>query len=312
MKIIEGSKLQYNILSEPSKNPAAVQTCPERNESMRVVADGEKKKIVPWPLDLEAAALLSKGEESYRAGKYDEAAVQYKAALAKDPQLAAAYLFYGDTLLFGANDYTGALIQYLKAIALDPTLPKAHFFASSAYLKLGRTADAREEVIRALTYAPSYPSIWKIALNNPQAWGAKPVIRHEFHPPDGFLGARNAKGVDVFGGPKGEWLGYAICKAVWANEPQFQARHGKGGWSLEEEHACLYNQVMSAESATKGKLTGLEAHLDEVANAGLLDGYILFEIAGRHCPLMLSVMNDEARKQVEDYIRRYVIVAAKP
>ena len=63
------------------------------------------------------------------------------------------------------------------------------------------------------------------------------------------------------------------------------------------------------EQAVIAALPPLEAHIFDAANAHLLNGYILFEIIGRHCPLMLSTMNDDAKRLVEAYIRKYVIVA---
>ena len=153
LKIVSESKLQYNISSRPSKAAMALPTCPRREESMRVVQRGAEKKLAPWPMKLEIVPLLSEGEKFFDAEKFDEAAAKYKAAIAKDPESATAYLFYGDTFLMGADDPASALAQYQKAIALDPTLPRPHFFASTAYLQLGRTADAREEIVRALTCA---------------------------------------------------------------------------------------------------------------------------------------------------------------
>ncbi|HJQ37352.1 MAG TPA: tetratricopeptide repeat protein [Thermoanaerobaculia bacterium] len=135
---------------------------------MRVVQHGAEKKLAPWPLTLETSGLLSEGEKLYQAKRFEEAAAKYKAALEKDPESASAYLFYGDTFLIGANDPAAALAQYQKAIALDPTLPRPHFFASTAYVQLDRNADARDEIVRALTYHPSYEAVWRIALSSPE------------------------------------------------------------------------------------------------------------------------------------------------
>lgn len=168
--------------------------------------------------------------------------------------------------------------------------------------------------MRALTYAPSYESIWKLARQDPGLWGNQPVTRHPFEPPPGFLGVKGPNGIDVFAGANNQWLGYALCKAAWANEERFKTKHHAGQWSLEEEHACVLNQLMSVYNAVGGKaeaLPPLEAHIFDAANAHLLDGYILFEIVGRNCPIMLSTMNDDARRQVEGYIRKYVIVSAE-
>ena len=326
LKVLADSKLQYNIGSQPSKTPAALPTCPRRDESMRVVQRGAEKKLVPWPMTVETGGLLSEGGRLFQAKRFDEAAAKYKAALEKDPESATAYLFYGDTFLMGAEDPASALAQYQKAIALDPTLPRPHFFASTAYVQLDRKSDAREEIVRALAYNPSYEAVWKIALNNPEFWGIKPVTRYRFEPPPGYLGVKGSNGIDIFPGENGEWLGYALCKAVWANESRFKNNHAADEWSLVEEHACVLNQLMSVYNATQAKLEKQvsapvtekaviaalpprEAHIFDAANAHLLDAYILFEIIGRNCSLMLSTMNDQARQQVEAYIRKYLIVA---
>ena len=313
LKILAGSRLKYRILSEPSKTPVELQTCARRDESMRVVQKGAEKSLAPWPLKLEVAQKLSEGEKLFQAKKYDEAAALYKAAIEADPELAAAYLFYGDALLFGKKDPAAALAQYQKAIALDATLPMPHMFASTAYAQLGRKANAREEIIKALTFYPAYPAVWKIAAQNPGTWGAKPVVRHPFNPPRGYLGTAGKEGIDVYAGADNEWLSYALCKAVWANEERFKKHHGKGGWSVVEEQACVLNHLMAAFSKAgenPDALAPLERHLFDVVRAELLDGYILFEIIGQHCPIMLSVMSDGARQQVEAYIRKFVIVAA--
>jgi tetratricopeptide (TPR) repeat protein len=333
LAILTGSKLHYNFLTEPSRNPVEVQKCPRRDESRRVVQRGAEKSLIPWPMKPEVGKLLAEGETLFQARKYDDAAAKYKAALEADPESAAAYLFYGDTLLMGMEDPAAALSQYQKAVALDRTLPTAHFFSSTAYAQLGQKADAREEIVRALAYYPSYEAIWKIAVQSPQFWGIKPVTRHPFEPPRGYLGVNGAKGIDVFGGPKGEWLGYATCKAVWENESKFRNGHTPGQWSLEEEHACVLNQMFSVYNATGTKLEEqakargasaagitqkdvvaalppLEAHLFDALESNLLDGYILFEIIGRDCPISLSLMSDGARQAVEGYIRKYIIVAA--
>jgi tetratricopeptide (TPR) repeat protein len=326
LAILMDSKLHYNMVAKASKTPVQVQTCPRRDETMRVVVDGAKKSLMLWSLKPEVPKLLAEGEALFQAEDYAGAAARYLAAIELDPEAAPAYLFYGDALLMGAKQPAEALAQYQKAVALDPTLPSAHFFSSTAYGLLGRKADAREEIVRALTYYPNYEAVWKVATQDPEAWEIKPVTRHRFEPPAGYLGVAGKDGIDIFAGKNNEWLGYALCKAVWANEPQFQSRRSHTGWSVEEEHACVVNQIAGAYNATEtalqkkkkphsekdvvAALPPLEAHIWQAAQAGLLDGYILFEIIGTHCPLALSGMSDGARDQVDAYIRKYVIVLA--
>lgn len=323
LKIITDSKLKYVIGSAPAKSPVEELTCPRRDERMRVVVENGEKSLVAWNVKPEALKLLLEGEEHYRAERMNEAREKYAAAIATDPQAISAYFFHGDALLFGSNDAAGALEQYRKGIALDPTMPSGHFFASTAYTRLGRLKEAREEVVQALLFYPGYESIWKTGTQRPASWGIRPRVRHPFEPPPGVIGQKSPNGIDIFTGKDGEWLGYAMCKAVWANEPQFADKHaGAGKWSLEEERACVLNHLLATFNATEARLEqegkggdvvaalpARERHIYEVSRAQLLDGYILFEIIGQRCPLAMSLLQDDVRKELEKYIRAHVVVA---
>jgi tetratricopeptide (TPR) repeat protein len=312
LKIVGESKLVYNIGEAAAKAPAVVVNCPRREPNMRVVADGKEKKLVAWDVKPEALTVLNEGDELWDKNDYDGAAEKFKASIATDPGAPTGYFFYGDVLLTGKGDAEAALAQYRKGIALDPTLPQGHFFAHTALVKLGRRDEAREEIVKALTYYPGYEAIWKIA-DKPERWNAKPVVRHRFDPPDSIVGKRQGGSIDVWGGPDGKWLMYAICKAAWANEPQFEKQHPAHGWSTQEERACvgawLFGQYNKADQKPD-KLDPLARYVWDVAQNKLLDGYVLFEIIGRHCPMALATLDDESRDLVERYIRKYVIVSA--
>jgi tetratricopeptide (TPR) repeat protein len=279
---------------------------------MRVVTEGKERKLVAWDVKLEALNVLNEGDELWDKKDYKGAAEKFKASIAADPGAPMGYFFYGDALLNGAGDAEAALAQYRKGIALDPTLPTGHFFAHTALVELDRRDEAREEIVKALTYYPGYEAIWKIA-DKPQRWNAKPVVRHKFDPPDGIVGKRQGDSIDIWGGPDSTWLMYAICKAAWANEPQFAKNHPVRGWSTLEERACvgawLLGQYNKADQKID-KLDPLARHVWDVAQNKLLDGYVLFEIIGQHCPMAMATLDDESREQVEQYIRKYVIVPA--
>lgn len=333
LKIMEESKLRYNILAEPSKTPLTVMDCRRRDSDTRVVIDGEEKSLVPWSVTPAAEKLIAEGEVFFKAEQMSEAGEKYAAAIEADPQAVAAHFAYADTLLFGANKAELALEHYRKGIALDPTLPLGYFYSATALVRLGRFDEARAHIIKALVYHPAYEAIWTMAAE-PQRWKARPVTRFKFEPPAGYLGGDAKKGIDVYGGKNFEWVGYATCKAAWAHEEKFaQQRAEEGGWSLEEERACVLNQILSQYNATEARLTEkkkngvgapeitepeilaalppLERHIFDVAKAQLLDGYIFFEIIGQHCPLSMSLMADYPLQKTEEYVRKHVIVAAE-
>jgi tetratricopeptide (TPR) repeat protein len=334
LQIMEKSKLRYNVLAEPSKTPAEEFTCPRRDAAMRVVAKDGERSLVQWTMRPAAEKLIEEGEALFQAKQYAAAAEKYKAATEADPEAVVAWFSWADALLFGANDAARALELYDKAIALDPTLPLGYFFQSTAYRRVGRMPEAREAVIQALSRYPGYEGIWQGLEANPAALGVKPVVRHRFSPPAGYLGTKGKNGIDVFIGTDGERAGYAMCKAVWANEPRFaKERGGSKGWSLTEERACVINQLWMAFNATESRLEEeakkqgrtlspeegtvtsalppLERHLSEVTRQQLLDGYILFEIIGQRCPLALSLIDDESKAQIEKYVRTFLLSPAE-
>lgn len=324
--ILTDSKLRYNMLSTPSVRPMKMLECPVRTEQMRVVkaANGERA-LDQWNVKLEALKLANEGETLYQAQDFDGAAAKYRQAIAADPDFVGAYFFLGDALLFGAKDPNAALEQYRKGIALDPTLHTGYLFSSTALVQLGQVAGAREQIVQALLNNPRYDSAWKV-LQNSQRLQIKPVVRHKFEQPVGMVGIAAKDGIDIFGGVDAQYLGYAMCKAVWANEKPFADKHSPDAWTLEEERACVLNQMQSAYNATEAQvkkknrrateeqivaaLPPLERHLLEVAQARLLDGYILFEIIGQHCPLSTAMLDDQSREQIAQYLRKFVIVPA--
>lgn len=335
LKILEESKLRYNFVTEPAKDPVELMTCPRRDDTLRLVAkENGEKSLIAWEIKPEAKKLLDEGEVLYQSKKLAEAAEKFKAAIAADPQAATGYYVYGDTLLFGAKDPAAALEQYRKGLALDPSVPSGHLFASTALVHLGRPDEAREEIIKALVYHPGYDVVVKLAEQRPDRWNAKPITRHRFEPPAGFLGKKGDRGIDIYAGPEMAWLGYAMCKAAWKNEEKFRKQPSgtEGEWSLEEERACILNQIMGMYNTVEARLEEqkkaegvkepkfeeaeivaalppLERHLFDVAKARLLDGYILFEIIGQHCPLAMSLSPEQSLADLESYIRNYVIVA---
>ncbi|HJW95997.1 MAG TPA: tetratricopeptide repeat protein [Thermoanaerobaculia bacterium] len=297
MKIVTNSKLTYKIGRNPATVPAEDLTCGRHEPSKKV--------------KLEALQLLNAGDALFDKEDYAGAAKKFEASIAADPAAPMGYFFLGDALL-NSGEAEAALAQYRKGIALDLMLPSGHLFAQSALVELDRRDEAREEIVKALAADPRYEPVWKIA-DKPERWNAKPVVRHTFDVPSGYLGKRQGDSIELWGGPDNNFLFYATCKAVWANEPQFAKKHVANGWSIEEEHACVGAWLEGEYNKAGRKVDKLDPrarHLWDVSNSKLLDGYILFEIIGQHCPMAMATLDDASRGQLEQYIRKYVIVSA--
>jgi tetratricopeptide (TPR) repeat protein len=336
MKILEGSRLTYEIGVEPPvPNPVRDLDCPSRSSALRLVSSPEGKTLTLWEPSKEAAPHFEAAEALFLKKRFSEAAVEYRKGLALDPGYGLGWLYSGD-VPFHQGDYESALKAYRRALALDPTHPQAHHFSGHALLKLGRLDDAETGYVRALVYDPSYKGAWA-GLEHLGRIAGFTVGRHEFSPPADALGQRQGDRVAIAVDEKAEWLGYLLCKAVWRNEPEYRRLKNGGqdvdesSWSTEEERECLANYIatnlslaqarLEEEAARKGlpkeeiskdqvlaAAPEMARHLREVADEGLLDGFIAVEYLGRRCPMAVSLLPDDVLEDAESYIRRFVIV----
>lgn len=208
----------------------------------------------------------------------------------------------------------------------DAMSPKGHLSAANEHIAAGRINEAREELVKALVADPSLGAALDTLEKKPETYGVNALVRHRFEPPQGLIGVKRGDMVVMSGGPDNGWLGYALCKAVWMNEPNYRAQQGvkKDEWSLAEERACVTNQVLSSINMTRSKLEektkGVKdadvvaalpepvGYIRDVMSKKMLDGYILFEVVGQRCPEMIASLDDASRAELEKYVRAFVVV----
>lgn len=330
LKQLSESKKTYKIESKPAPNPIDEYTCRARVLEYVRIRSGDH-----WTLGIpkrhpDSAKLLAEAEELYDKKQYAEAAERYRKMIALDANDVIAHLLLGDTFLFGDGDNAAALAEYRKALAIDPTFSPAYFFSANALMRLDRADEARAAVVAALSYNPTYENLYRALDTKTGAYGLRPLARHRFEPPRGYVGKPDDKGIVVYGGADGEWLTYAVCKAVLRNEPA--ARKEVLGdaeaveASFEEERACVVAQVDGSLERTRAMLEKkaggkpvsdadvrnaappLVRHLADVLDADLFDGYVAFEILGQRCPIAATMYPQEVHEAVAKYVGRYVAV----
>jgi tetratricopeptide (TPR) repeat protein len=319
LKIMTDSKLKYEIKSGsgPVAKPVKEMSCAGRSQNLKVVDDGKGGKSLQfWAPSEEAKPHYDAAEKLFSEKHFAEAGEEYRKLLALDPGFALGWLFYGD-ISYAQKDYEAALAAYRKAITLDSTLPQGHRFAADALLKLGRLDDAETEYVKAIIFDPSYDGAWQ-GLEVLGSLMAFKVSRPEFSPPENKIGERQGDKVQVMLDEKQqEWLGYLLCKAVWRNEEDFRRQRSGGkvgkeySWSTGEERDCLENYLASNLNRVGGdlaKLPPLAHHLKEVADAGLLDGFVAVAVLGKRCPLASSILPDALHAEAERYVRTFVIL----
>lgn len=324
------SKNVYNVESKPASNPIDEYTCKTPVGSVARIRSGGRWTLGIPKLHPDSMKLVAEGGELYGKKQYAEAGVRYRKAIELDANNAIAHLLYGDVFFFGDGDYAAALAEYRKALALDATNPSGHFFSANALMRLDRADEARAAVVAALSYNPVYENLYKVLSTHPEAFGLRPLARHRFDPPRGYVGKPDGKGITIYGGDDGEWLTYATCKAVLRNEPAARKEvlgdAEEVGASFEEERACVaahvdgnLNRTRAALEKADGKKPVSDAevvkaapplvrHLREVLETGFFDGYVAFEILGQRCPIAAPMLPEPLHQEVEKYVARYVVV----
>jgi tetratricopeptide (TPR) repeat protein len=322
LKVMTDSKLKYEIgpTLRPDVKPVEELSCLPRLPVQRVVIDAKgEKSLRAWEPAAKAAPHFMAAEKLFSEEHFPEATEEYRQLLALDPDFGPGWLYAGD-IPFGRGDYEAALKSYRKAIALDSTLATAHRFAADALLKLGRLDDAESEYVQAIAFDPSYDGAWE-GLQVLGSLLSFKVVRPDFSPPEHWLGERQGDKVSiVFADSQKEWLGYVLCKAVWRNEEGYRRQRGGSqagkdyAWSTAEERDCLESYLIANVNASDGdtaKMSPLARHLKEVAEAGLLDGFLSVAVIGKRCPIAAALLPDPLHADAERYIRAFVVVRPK-
>lgn len=135
-------------------------TRPRGDEDGRVETASDRREAV------NVDGILSSANEMAELGRYDEAIVLYRRAVAANPgEFRAVYNLATSQYL--SRDYAGAQASYESAIALRPDDAEAHLFLGFCHYRQRRPEAAARAWRRVLELDPSNA----IALNNLQALG---------------------------------------------------------------------------------------------------------------------------------------------
>ena len=96
---------------------------------------------------------ILRGRTAFRAGRYGDAAAEFRAAVESDPDDVAARVNLGSAL-GQAGDRVGAIHQYRAALGLDPDNAAASFNLGALLLREGAPAQAVEHLRRAADRLP--------------------------------------------------------------------------------------------------------------------------------------------------------------
>src|SRR5262249_11846150 len=125
----------------------------------------------------DAAAHLKAGADYLQRGEVDQAVRECKAALAADPQYAAAHMLLGQAYLAqrSVSMIAEAKAELQQALNLNPDLLWARFYLAKIYVDLGRNDKAKEELERGLKGRPNVPHFLSLLGDVDRKLGAPEV-----------------------------------------------------------------------------------------------------------------------------------------
>jgi len=94
-----------------------------------------------------------RGRMAFRAGRFEDAAAEFRAAIAADPEDLAARVNLG-TAMGQAGDVAGAIEQFRKALTVDPDNLTSHFNLGVLLLRQGAVEEAIEHDRAAIAGQP--------------------------------------------------------------------------------------------------------------------------------------------------------------
>jgi tetratricopeptide (TPR) repeat protein len=122
--------------------------------------------------------MLLRGRGAYQAGRFDEAAAEFRRALEAKPDSIPALINLGTTL-GRLEDVEGATEQFRKAVELAPANSTARLNLGSMLAANGRLEEAVEHLEQAALYAQDDPVIrWELAETQRRAGKLEDALIH--------------------------------------------------------------------------------------------------------------------------------------
>jgi tetratricopeptide (TPR) repeat protein len=271
-----------------------------------------RTKVVAATLSPGALQAIRAAEPLFREGRYEAAAARYEEGLREDPDSFLLLSHLGDCH-YHRGRYGDALRLYERAIAILPTDHRLWFYKGQALAHLGRGAEAVDAFVEALVLRPRYALLLGWLERNADAL----EIRVETAPvlaPKTFV-RREGDRVRVFVDAESpHWLAFGACKALWLGEPSRRLEatgSASPAFSSIEERECIASLLTVYRSRRQAKDFVRDASLDrleQIVEAGLVDGFILYELGSRVVPWCTIAAGDDAKEMVRRYVRRYVLV----
>ena len=316
---LQKSPVLYKFETQPRMVPMETQRnarafWPEQSAGvefpvLEVQADGARtiRAYAPSP---RIERLLREAEPPFQARDYATAEKRYEEALKVDPNDYLALLGWGDAAFF-RGDPAAALERYERASRANPSDHRSWYYRGNALVELNRGGDALDAYARALALRPRHaPMLDGIELRAKRL-GVR--LRVDLFSPSASVIQNDDGSITIRTVPEPHWVAYGACKALWMGEPSRRKEvlgTEEHPFTTMEETECLATLVILYAAVRDRGDAEDEPALDrlvEIAEAGLLDAFILYELGTRIWAHAVLMAPDSLREEVAHLVRRFFL-----
>ncbi|HZA51395.1 MAG TPA: tetratricopeptide repeat protein [Myxococcaceae bacterium] len=316
---LEKSPVIYKFETQPRMVPMETQRnarafWPEQNTGvefpvLEVGANGARsiRAYVPSP---RIERLLREAEPAFQARDYLTAEKRYEEALRIDPTDYLALLGWGDAAFF-RGDAAVALERYVRASRANPSDHRSWYYRGNALVELDRGADALDAYARALALRPRHAPMLDGIEVRAKRLGVR--LRVDLFSPRASVIQNDDGSITIRTVPEPHWVAYGACKALWMGEPSRRKEvlgTEEHPFTTMEETECLATLVILYAAVRQGGDAEAEPALDrllEIAEAGLLDAFILYELGTRIWAHAVLMAPNPLLEEVAHLVRHFLL-----
>ena len=315
LKIMEESELSYGLEETDEIEPAAVET-PQLLPGLASVMQNGERVLGNLELSEEAGPAWVQAEKHFVDKEFDQAIAGYREVLALQPDYITAYTMIGDAFV-NMKQYDSARFYLRLAIERNYLDYQAHWFLATTENKSGNDKEALREITIAHILNPGHGllkrtlKLYRKKMDQGwDEWSIAPAYELIEESED-EVRVRFANG----------WMMYALTKALWAFEPGYAENMGIESEAemmlstLPEKEALLLflleQQVMEAQAKEDADIklnpetVELAERIQAIAEAGMLDLLIYYEILGKNYPKLFSMLNKDSIEHFINYLDEF-------
>lgn len=298
LQILEKSSISYELHAlEEEIIPQDRSTNLNFNNQYREIKD-DLILSVEYKESKEVTNYLLKGEEYFKAEKFDLAREMYLKVLEEDEKYFKVMTFIGQTFGIEGN-FEKSIEWYKKTISKNYIDYMAHWFLADAYKSNGELDKALNEITIAMILnrnnpriKKSFDEIYKLKKLKTPEWFFTPQMR---------ISSSEKNKVKLEFGE--DWLGYALVKAVWLYEPGYKESMGvkDGSFSTNEELEAFVS-LMTTFNKKKLKKNPEFKALQKAVDNKMVDEFIFYEIVLLEHPNVAIQLSEEFVMRISEYV----------